>query len=113
MDMGLPPLEPSGPPPVEVFNDLRWVMDGFWRLSNARPQGFAGPLRIPLSELEAYCRLKGFDYAKRQDFLYYIERLDEKFMAFVQQKQEEQDRKGNNNGTPPRPGSNGSPGHRR
>jgi hypothetical protein len=106
-------LEPSGPPPVEVFQDLRWAWNGFWRLSGARPQGFSGPLRIPLSEIEAYCRLHSFDYSHRQDFLYYIERLDEKYMEFVKKAQDEEERKRNNNGTPPRPGSKGRPGPRR
>ena len=103
MEQGLAPLEPSGPPPVQVYDDLRWVMEGFWRLSNARPQGFSGPLRIPLSEIEAYCRLKGFAYGKRQDFLFYIERMDEKFMQFVQETQADQERTRAKNGTPTHP----------
>lgn len=89
---GLPPL-PSGPTPVEPFGDLKWAWAGFWRLSNARPQGLNGPLRIPYAEIEAYCALHSFDYGKRQDFLYYVERLDEKFMEHVKKTQEEEERK--------------------
>ncbi|USN15490.1 hypothetical protein KIKIMORA_03480 [Brevundimonas phage vB_BpoS-Kikimora] len=88
--MGLEPLVPDGPPPEEVFTDLRWAMDGFWRLSNTRPIGFAGPQRIPLSEIDAYCRLRGLDFGMTQDFLFYVERLDEAYMAFVKEAQEKE-----------------------
>ncbi|UTC28377.1 hypothetical protein GURKE_03510 [Brevundimonas phage vB_BpoS-Gurke] len=63
----------------------------------------AGPLRIPLSEIDAYCRLRGFDFSMTQDFLYYTERLDEAYMAFVKKLQEEEERKRGSNATPPRP----------
>jgi hypothetical protein len=92
LEKGLEPL-PSGPPPVAVFPDLQWAMSGFWRLSNARPAGFNGVLRIPFAEINAYCSLHGFDHSKTQDFLYYVENLDAKFMEFVKEKQEEEERK--------------------
>lgn len=88
-------------------------MEGFWRLSNARPVGMAGVLRIPLSEIESYCRIKDFSYEKRQDFLHYVERLDERFMAFVKERQEEEERKTNPSGAPPRKGAKGPPPKRR
>lgn len=81
-------------------------MNGFWRLSNARPQGLNGPLRITFAEIEAYCSLHGFDLMKKQDFLYFIEMLDAKFMDYVKKAQEEEERKKQTKGTdtPGRPG---------
>ena len=71
-------------------------MDGFWRLSNVRPIGFAGPQRIPITEIEAYCRLRQFSYDRVQDFLFYVERLDEKYMGFVKDSQEKEAQKTGN-----------------
>lgn len=93
MEQGLAPIAPSGPPPIEVLSHLNWVYTGFWRLSNARPQGFNGPLRIPVSEIEAYCRLKDLDYSRRQDFLFYVERLDHAWMEHIKKLQKEEERK--------------------
>lgn len=55
--------------------------------------GMNGPLRIPFAEIAAYCTLHGYDYGKRQEFLTYIEKLDTTFMEFIQEKQEEEERK--------------------
>ncbi len=68
-------------------------MNGFWRLSNARPMGFNGPLRIPFAEINAYCQLQRYDHGKTQEFLYYMERLDDRYMAFVKKIQEDEERK--------------------
>lgn len=85
-DKGLPPVAREDE--VEPFSDLLWAWVGFWRLSNARPQGFNGPCRIPISETAAYCKFAGFDYAKSQDFMVYIERLDAKYMEYVAEEME-------------------------
>jgi hypothetical protein len=77
-------------------------MQGFWRLSNARPVGMNGVMRIPVSEIEAYSRMKRFDFEKTQDFFHYIERMDERYMALVKEAQEKEDQKRNtSSGTPP------------
>ena len=73
---------------VEPFPDLMWAWNGFWRLSNARPVGFDGVLRIPLSEIEAYARMQEFDFAKRVEFLRYIEGMDHVFMKYVERQRE-------------------------
>ncbi|UTC29882.1 hypothetical protein BAJUN_02760 [Bajunvirus bajun] len=77
--------EPDDPEPAgnQPFPDLMWAWDGFWRLSNKRPQGFNGPLRIPLTEIESFARLKGWDHEKRNDFLFYVDKLDEAYMVHV------------------------------
>jgi hypothetical protein len=49
--------------------------------------------RILFSEIGAYCDLHGFDYGKRQDFLFYVQRLDDKFMEIAKKRQEEEERK--------------------
>lgn len=51
-----------------------------------------GYLRIPLSEIEAYCRLQGYIREKREDFLFYVEKLDEAFMAHVDKLREQEER---------------------
>lgn len=88
-------------------------MSGFWRLSNARPAGFSGPLRIPFAEIAAYCQLQRYDHEKTQDFLFYVEKLDERYMAFVKKLQEEEELKNGKNATPGKPGTKGSSGPRR
>ncbi len=58
-------------------------MAGFNRLSPRRPQGMNGPLRIPVSEIESYCRLMSYDHGRRQEFFLYIERMDDVYMEYV------------------------------
>jgi hypothetical protein len=58
--------------------------------------GFNGVLRIPLSEIEAYSRLQRFDYAKTQDFLTFIERMDHRYMEWVEQQREIEEQKSKN-----------------
>jgi hypothetical protein len=55
--------------------------------------GFNGPLRIPLSEIEAYSRLRALDFSQRQDFLFYVERLDNVWMTHIQKLRDEEDQK--------------------
>lgn len=69
------------------------MMTGFNRLSPRRPQGMNGPLRIPVSEIESYCRFMEFDHPRRMDFLYFIERMDETYMDFVRAQIAEEERK--------------------
>lgn len=52
-----------------------------------------GPLRIPTSEIEALARLRGWDFEKRNDFLFYVDRLDEAYMAHVARVMAEDERK--------------------
>jgi hypothetical protein len=80
-------------PQIEAFPDLLWVWNAFWRLSNKRPQGFNGPLRIPDSEVLARCRLEGWDFSRRLDFAFYLEKLDEAYMAHIAKLQKEEEDK--------------------
>lgn len=68
-----------------------WIWYGFHRLSNTRPQGFNGHLRIPVSEVKAYCDLMGWEREKRIDFLYYIELMDGVWMAHVAKQRESEE----------------------
>lgn len=97
-----PAPEPKG---SEPYKDLLWVWDGYWRLSNKRPQGMNGPLRIPISEIEALARYKSWPYAKRQDFLYFVDLMDEAFMAYVARRQAEEERKRQTSNDKPQPSS--------
>lgn len=83
---------------------LLWAWSGFWRLSNVRPQGFNGPLRIPFVEIEAYCRLQGWRRHKVLDFIFFLERMDDVFMNYVIEQQEKEDQKrGKGPKAPPKP----------
>lgn len=79
-----------------------WAWTAFWRLSNVRPQGFGGPLRIPYVEIEAYCRLQGWRRHKVLDFIYFMERMDQVWMEYAIEAQEEEQRKRGSDKTPPR-----------
>lgn len=81
---------------VVPFPDLLWAWNGFWRLSNSRPVGFNGVLRIPLSEIEAYSRITDFDFSKRQDFLTFVERMDHRYMQWVEEQREIEEAKQKN-----------------
>lgn len=86
---GLAPAS-SKPTIVEVhpYEDLLWAWNGFWRLSISRPQNMSGPSRLPPSEILAYAKLQGMSQEKYQDFLFYIDVLDGKFMEFIEAEQE-------------------------
>lgn len=43
-------------------------------------------------EVEAYCRLNAYEYSRRTEFLFYVERLDGAYMDHVERKREEQER---------------------
>jgi len=58
--------------------------------------GFNGVLRIPLSEIEAYSRLQRFDPEQAQDFLVFVERMDNKFMEYVEKQREIEELKSQN-----------------
>lgn len=85
-EQGLPPTPKKDE--VLPYPDLYWAWIGFWRLSNSRPQGMGGPLRILMSEIESYSRLMQLSYSQVQDFIVYVERLDIKFMEWVAEEAE-------------------------
>jgi hypothetical protein len=58
-----------------------------------------GPLPIPISEIDAYCRFHEYDFGKRVDFLFYIERMDQAFMKHLEEMRADQTQ----TGTPPPP----------
>lgn len=91
--MGRPSPEPELKPIDEPHSSNLWVWHGFWRLSNRRPHGLNGVLRIPVTEIEAYCDLMGWDSpSKRRDFLYFVEAMDEAFMEHVDDVREQKER---------------------
>lgn len=56
---GLPPID-RDPEPV-MFQDALWIWNGFQMLSETRDYGMGGPLRVKLTEIEAYLRLRRID----------------------------------------------------
>lgn len=52
-----------------------------------------GPRRVLDSEIQARCRLERWDFVKTQDFCFYVEALDEAYMAHVAAVQKEEERK--------------------
>lgn len=88
-------------PQVDLFPDLAWVYNAFWRLSARRPSGMDGALRIPVSEIGAWVSLHEYSRVKGLEFLVYIERMDEAYMDFVRERREEEEGKRTKN--PPKP----------
>ena len=52
-----------------------------------------GPLRIMFSEIKAYADLQGFFPVKARELFHYIEALDTKWMAFVDELRAEEQEK--------------------
>jgi hypothetical protein len=92
---GEPPPEDIVPQ-IQPYPDLIWAWNAFWRLSRKRPQGFNGPLHIPDSEVLARSRLEGWDFTRCQDFAFYLERMDDVYMAHVAKLQKEEEEKRDN-----------------
>ena len=60
---------------------LPW-WEAFSLLSGSRPWTMGGPAPIPLTEIEAYCRLKGIaDPYEVDDLLYLVRKLDGIWLA--------------------------------
>lgn len=66
---------------------LVWVWEGFIALSGSRTIGVSGPNKISFLDIKAYLDLLEIRSAlMRQDFLYYITRLDDKFFEMYQKR---------------------------
>ena len=87
-------------PEVEVFSDLRWAYDTFWRLSASRPEGMNGALRIPVSEINAWAQLHRLNHDQAIDLLTFIDAMDRAYMAHVKEVREEEEGKRPKNPTP-------------
>jgi hypothetical protein len=56
-------------------------IEAFDRLSGARGAGFGGPLPIPLSEIESYCRLFGWsDPEETGDLVEVVQAMDAAYL---------------------------------
>lgn len=100
-----PSSEPKAPE-VKVYDDLIWAWNAFWRLSASRDTGFDRPNRIKVSEVKAFADLLGYAPVKARDLLFYVDKLDERWMEHVndlREEQEEQRKKKANNQTPAKP----------
>ena len=74
------------PPALAARPELSlWLgsaMAAFGLLNGSRGAGYGGPLPIPLSEIESYCRLYGWTRAEEVDELVEIVRaMDEAYLA--------------------------------
>jgi hypothetical protein len=52
----------------------------FCYLSASRPSGFAGAMPIPLTEIDAYCRLANIPVESRMRFMRMMRRLDSDYL---------------------------------
>ncbi|UTU07839.1 pre-tape measure chaperone protein [Caulobacter phage C1] len=77
------PSEPENKQ-IEVYTDLIWVWNAFWRLSAARDIGFDRPNRIKVSEVKAYADLKRLAPHKASELLFYVDVLDECWMEHAE-----------------------------
>jgi len=64
----------------EVLDEAVAWYEAFYYLSSSRPMGFDGALPIPLTEMDAYCRLTDVAPMDRPAFLRVIRQLDKGFL---------------------------------
>lgn len=70
-----------------LFNDLKWIYDAFWALSNSRQLGMASAQPILVSEVLSYCELTGiWDLEDREELLYFVQFLDKIFLQEMEKK---------------------------
>ena len=85
---------------------LMWVWKAFTDLNYRRPAGFAGPLPITYTDIDAYCRLKDIlSPGERERLLRLIDPLDRAWMA----KAHEESAKGDKNPSKSAPPSQSPP----
>jgi len=63
-------------------------MQVFTMLHPSRPVHFGGPGPIPLQEIEAFCRMAGFDDAERFDLAMEIRGLDLLYLQLYDRQQQ-------------------------
>lgn len=93
---------------IEIYDDLIWVWNAFWRLSAARDIGFDRPNRIKVSEIKALAELKRLAPHKAADLLFYVDVLDECWMEHAEKARleaEEERKKKQKDITPGKPRS--------
>ncbi len=63
--------------------------EAFNELSHSRPSSFNGVASIPVSEIEAYCRVCGFDGVElRHQLLSLVQALDAKYIELIGERAE-------------------------
>jgi len=67
----------------EMIEDALGWYDAFQQLTHSRPSGFSGALPIPLTELEAYCRIMDLPIEDRPDFVRVLRRVDLGYLALL------------------------------
>lgn len=87
-----PPKEPTHPE-VEVYADLKWTYNAFWRLSGCRPEGFNGALRIPVTEVNAWAQAHRMNRTQTLDLLFFIDAMDRAYMGWLAERRAEEDGK--------------------
>lgn len=78
-------------PALEAMPDLNEYLSGFLSafltLNRARTTGGMSANPLLMTDIEAYCRLKGIDNPEeREEFLSYMQTMDDEFLAFQQRK---------------------------
>lgn len=67
-----------------VLDEAQEWSEAFYYLTASRPMGMDGPIPIPVSEVDAYCRLIGTPQLERQAFLRMIRRLDIGYLELIE-----------------------------
>jgi hypothetical protein len=66
----------------ELFGDLRYIWEGFLRLTKRRAIHMGGVGAIPYSEVAAYCDDQGFVGEEREDFIRFLDFIDDEYLKF-------------------------------
>lgn len=70
--------ELSEQPALDPVN--RWYFDAFFQLSRSRQYGFGSPQPIQIDQIKTFMDMKGIRGSEREQFLTYIQQLDQKFL---------------------------------
>ena len=70
----------------EISEEAMMWHEAFAQLSASRPAGFSGALPIPITEVDAYCRITGVAPREQPAFLRMIRRLDAGYLELATRK---------------------------
>lgn len=70
----------------EIRDDAAYWYETFHQLTTSRPASMGGALPIPITEIEAYCRMAQVPEPDRWDFLRIVRHIDLAFLNAMEQR---------------------------
>jgi len=79
----------------ELYPDLTKYFEAFNAVSSSRSTTFSGPGYIPISEIRQYLdEMQIFDFEERQEYIQWIQVLDNEYVGFQHRKIKKKQSKG-------------------